>query len=245
MAQSLADAGTPKTARRARKPKDQPAGEGHNSRGTSAEDKRHLLLAHVADIRGQIFELDRIKAEQAEASKELGDRYRLAKIELGKTYSRKFIEREIIEPLNRLREGGQREYDEERSFARETFGFPSGPQGDLFANPSEDTAAEQARWGEAGYQAGLQGLHRDAPDGCPAVCVATYEHRWLDGQKELVLAMATRGRLKDAAQEAAPPEEPEDEEADLDPATIEEKERKLRRGGFAQRRAQAEGSEAA
>jgi hypothetical protein len=220
---------------------------GHNSAGTANDDKRHLLLAHVADIRRQLVEVDRIKAEAAEASKELGDRYRLAKIELGKTYSRKFIEREIIEPLNRLREGGQREYDEERSFARETFGFPSGPQGELFANMGDDTAAEQARWGEAGYQAGLQGLDRDAPDRCPPVCVPTYEHRWLDGQKELAAAWETRNRLTAASSDtsADQDDESDDEDADLDPATIDAEARKLKRGGFMERRAEAEGSEAA
>jgi hypothetical protein len=221
-----------------------PAQEGHNSGGMSADDKRHLLLAHVADIRRQVAELDRIKAESAEASKELGDRYRLAKIELGKTYSRKFIEREILEPLDRLREGGQRQYDEERAFARETFGFPSGPQGELFANVEEDTAAEQARWGEAGYQAGLQGLDRDAPDRCPPVCVATYEHRWIDGQKELAAAWETRNRL--AAAGDIPNDEADEgveDGADLDPATIDAEARKLRKAGFLDSTAEGDGDD--
>jgi hypothetical protein len=247
MAQPLndADAGTAKL-KRGRKPKADnpaPAGEGHNSGDPTLEDKRHLLLAHVADIRRQVAECDRIKAEASEASKELGDRFRLAKIELGKTYSRKFIEREILEPLDRLREGGQRQYDEERSFARETFGFPSGPQGELFANVVEDTADEQARWGEAGYQAGLQGLDRNAPERCPPVCVAVYEHRWLDGQKELAAAWETRNRLAKAASEPAVAPEPE---AEKDPEQdVADQARRLKKSGFMERRAEAESSAAA
>lgn len=201
---------------------------GHNSTDEEAANKRALLLTHIADIRRERAALDEIKAEATAQSKELGDRFRLAKVELGKTYSRKFIEQEILAPLDRMRQGGQREFDEERAFARETFGFPNGPQGELFAQAT-DTERDRERWTADGRLAGQQGLEREAPEGCPSIFVGDWEHAWADGQRDLAQAWETRNRLNAEAKAAEGPAldpEPE-EEFDAEGAA-----RKLKGKGF-------------
>lgn len=213
-------------------------GTGHNSGDeNAAKEKAAILTVRIAAIRAAQAEAEKADAVLKAARKKVSDAFKKTTMDVSPTYTRQFVTREILEPLDRVRLGGAEDYEAERRFARATFRFPEDQaQGELVL---EDTAAEQARWREAGFRAGQQGLEMDAPDTCPDILVAEYEHAWADGQRALGEALIIEQQAK-AAAKAPALADPEPETDGLGDDEIDDAARKLKRSPFMERRAEAE-----
>lgn len=194
-----------------------PPKAGHNKPPLSKEDKAAILQKAIAEIRKCQAAEEGPRAELKEAQAATTAAFNQLKVDLGKNYTRKYVQTLVEDFSTRLRNVAATE--EQRFNDRVALGLPVfGKQQDLFDGagatmPQE--AKDEIAWEADGYLFGRRCDERKAPEGCPPRMDQAWLKGYDRGQDETAKLFA---RAEEIAKPAAPaePEEPEvDEEAEI------------------------------
>lgn len=211
---------------------------GHNSGKTtlSREEKAALLNHHIDKLREQAAAVALARAPFDAAQQAMTSRFNAAKSDLGKAYTRKYLQSLLEDVGARIRNIAQSE--EQRFQDRVALGLPVfGVQQDLFggnADAMPQEARDEYEWQADGFLAGRRSDERKAPEGCPP----RMDQFWLKGydlgQAEAAAQFSKGAEV--AKSLTGPPPKPtkakeEKEPADAE-AEIKKAARKLKDSGF-------------
>lgn len=208
-----------------------------SSADLTPEQKERAWLIYFFDAaRKQKVLVDRAKANAKAASDELTRIFRQAKADADLTRKE----------LSGYLEDGElgtktlTAAEERRLRHKQWLGQPVGFQPDLFEDKRPQEVRDEAWARGVGYATGLRGDPCELPEGMEARFAQPFSEGWGKGQEELAWALSAVGKIVDRKPDAdARPvnldPEPEEGEGALDPETIDDKARELKRSGFMDR----------
>lgn len=209
------------------------------------DEKDSLLEWHIKRIRDHepVVEAAKLPVKEAKedltsAQEEHTKLFNAAKVDLGRGYTREYMQSLINDSRTKARD--LVEIETRRAHDKQVLGQPVfGAQPELF--PGSETPQEtkdELAWEAEGYMLGRRGALKEVPEGCPERFVQSVllaygkgqeetQRRYLAGQEVI-----DRRANPDAGAEAVDlsAKEPADEDADLDDAAA-----KLKRSGFMER----------
>lgn len=201
------------------------------------EDRANLKSYHVNQILQGVLKVEELLAPVTAARDELTNLVNQAKGDLGKRMTRKRLMGLVDMRRARVRDLVQEE--NERAEDHQDLNLPLyGQQAELFDSKAPIEARDEIFWEAEGYQVGRRGkLDAKAPDDCPNRMLPAWEKGIRRGQDqtqaEVVAAMEARQKRSNPDPKAGDGVDLNaKDEADLEPATIEGKARKLKRQGF-------------
>lgn len=220
----------------------------------SKEEHAALLTYHIAQIRTQRAAVERAngpveeaKAELKEERDELSSRFDQAQIDLGRLYTRKYLEGLITDGDAKIRT--LVEYEKMRATDKLALSQPVyGQQPELFPGDETPTAArDEMAWEAEGYHRGLRGDLEEIQQGDPPAFHQAIMRGYEEGQAKTrdrvaeAMALKQREGEPDAGQEAVDLNGGDDA---LDPDVIADKADELKRSAFMDRTAPEEEFEA-
>jgi len=195
----------------------EPPKAGHNKPPLTKEDKAALLQKAVAEIRKCQAAEEGPRAELKEAQAATTAAFNQLKVDLGKNYTRKYVQTLVEDFSTRLRNVAANE--EQRFNDRVALGLPVfGKQQDLFDGAGEtmpQEAKDEIAWEQDGYGAGRRVDERKAPEGCPPRMDQFWLKGYDRGQEETVKLFTRADELTKPAADPAPEEPEVDEEAEI------------------------------
>lgn len=211
--------------------------------GLNDEEHRQLLVHHIGALRKQRLVVEDAREPFKAAQEDFTALFNAAKADLGKGYSRKYLTSLLEDATARVRDLAREE--QQRAKDRQALGMPVfGIQADLFGDAAArmpDEARDEMHYEMEGYMRGRNGLLEAIPDGTPPRFHQAVMKGYAAGQdataKDFLAAqelIAKRGQ-PDAGADPVNLNEDDDEEV------VDDKVRKLRRSGFMNTGAQAEG----
>lgn len=217
------------------------------------EEHAALLTYHIAQIRTQRAAVERAngpveeaRAELKEERDELSSRFDQAQIDLGRPYTRKYLEGLIADGDAKIRT--LVEHEKMRATDKLALNQPVfGQQPELFPGDETPTAArDEMAWEAEGYHRGLRGALEELQDGDPPAFHQAIMRGYREGQAKTQARFAEAMALKQREGEPDAGQEAVDLNSDdaLDPDVIADKADELKRSSFMDRTAPEEEFEA-
>lgn len=209
----------------------------------STEEHAALLSYHISQLRAQRASVEttkgpveEAKAALAEQQDELSTRFDQAQIDLGRRYTRKYLESLITDGDAKIRD--LVEHEKMRAQDKVILSQPVfGVQPELFPGEETPTAArDEMAWEAEGYQRGLRGDLEELQQGDPPTFQQAIMRGYEQGQKVTRERVAQAMELKKREGEPEAGQQAVDlnagQDGALDPDTIEDEAEKLKRSGF-------------
>jgi len=219
----------------------------------SKEEHAALLTYHIAQIRMQRAAVEKAngpveeaKADLKEERDELSSRFDQAQIDLGRAYTRKYLEGLIADGDAKIRT--LVEHEKMRATDKLALNQPVyGQQPELFPGEETPTAArDEMAWEAEGYHRGLRGDLEEIQSGDPPAFHQAIMRGYREGQAKTQERVAAAMELKQREGEPDASQEAVDLNGDdaLDPDVIADKADELARSSFMDRSAPDEDFEA-
>lgn len=197
------------------------------------EEKAALKNFHIRKLLAGAAKIETVRGPFDEAREELTALFNVAKADLGKGYTRKYLTRLMEKVRSQVRDLAR---EEAQRFEDHTdLGIPVfGAQVDMFdgkADSLPQEAKDEIAWEAEGYAAGRRVDERKAPEGCPPRMDQPWLRGYDRGMTETAKLFAAGGELSEALAKPSTEDDEDDhddeEEFDADAAA-----RTLKRSGF-------------